>query len=88
MRLLTKNGRWQARTADPLLVRQEAQSVSPDDSSTSGGDETSPSRFPSSRVQEALRADPELEGLIEAWPELPDALRAGIVAMVKAAQDG
>ena len=29
--------------------------------------------------------DPELESLISAWDDLPDAVRAGIIAMVKAA---
>jgi hypothetical protein len=27
---------------------------------------------------------PDLAGIVRAWPELPEALRAGIVAMVKA----
>jgi len=30
--------------------------------------------------------DPELEAIAEAWPELPPALKAGIVAMVIAAR--
>ena len=29
---------------------------------------------------------PELVDLIEAWPSLPDAVRAGVMAMVKAAK--
>jgi len=33
----------------------------------------------------ALEKHPELLPLVEAWPTLPDALRAGILAMVKAA---
>jgi hypothetical protein len=32
--------------------------------------------------------DPDLALLIEAWPTLPEAVRAGIVAMVKAASKG
>ena len=28
--------------------------------------------------------DPELAAVVEAWPDLPEALRAGILAMVKA----
>ncbi|MGO8903852.1 MAG: hypothetical protein ACLQU5_36755 [Isosphaeraceae bacterium] len=30
--------------------------------------------------------DPDLAAVVEAWPELPEALKAGIVAMVKAAR--
>jgi hypothetical protein len=29
--------------------------------------------------------DPDLAAVVEAWPELPEAIKAGIVAMVKAA---
>jgi len=32
-----------------------------------------------------LPSDPGLAAVIDAWPELPEAVRAGIVAMVKAA---
>ncbi len=40
---------------------------------------------------ESAPADPDLQRLIDAWPTLPDAVRAGIAAMVRAAaraQDG
>ena len=30
--------------------------------------------------------DPDLAAVVEAWPELPEALKAGIMAMVKAAR--
>jgi hypothetical protein len=33
-------------------------------------------------------ADPDLAAVVMAWPDLPAALRAGIVAMVKAAKGG
>lgn len=33
-------------------------------------------------------ADPDLGAVVAAWPALPPALRAGIVAMVKAARGG
>jgi hypothetical protein len=29
--------------------------------------------------------DPDLTAVVDAWPELPEAIRAGILAMVKAA---
>ena len=32
--------------------------------------------------------DPELAAVVEAWPTLPEAIRAGIVAMVKVSEDG
>ncbi len=31
-------------------------------------------------------SDPDLAGVISAWPELPEAVRVGIVAMVRAAR--
>ena len=33
---------------------------------------------------ETAQLDPDLTRLIDAWPELPEAIRAGIVAMVRA----
>jgi hypothetical protein len=33
-------------------------------------------------------ADPDLADVVNAWPSLPEALKAGIVAMVKAAKGG
>jgi len=36
---------------------------------------------------ESAHADERLNRLIEAWPSLPEAVRAGIVAMVEASQE-
>jgi hypothetical protein len=33
----------------------------------------------------ATKIDPALATLIDAWPKLPDAIRAGILAMIRAA---
>jgi hypothetical protein len=33
-----------------------------------------------------IKADPDLASVIAAWPNLPEAIRTGIVAMVKAAK--
>jgi len=41
-----------------------------------------------SSLPETLSDDPELAAIVEAWSEWPDALRAGSVAMVKAATKG
>ncbi len=30
--------------------------------------------------------DPDLAAVVEAWPDLPEAIKAGILAMVKAAR--
>ena len=36
---------------------------------------------------DAYLNDHDLEAVVSAWPQLPSALKAGIVAMVKAAED-
>ncbi len=44
---------------------------------------------PLTATQNATRLlpdDPGLAAVVEAWPELPEAIRTGIVAMVKAAE--
>jgi hypothetical protein len=35
--------------------------------------------------QRAAQSDPDLATVVDAWDRLPEAVRAGIVAMVKAA---
>ena len=37
-------------------------------------------------LPDSAQNDPELTAVIRAWPELPEAIRAGIVAMVEAAK--
>jgi hypothetical protein len=34
---------------------------------------------------DTCKTDPDLAAVVAAWPELPEAIRAGIVAMVKTA---
>jgi hypothetical protein len=36
--------------------------------------------------QRAASNDPDLAAVVKAWPTLPEAIRAGILAMVKAAK--
>jgi hypothetical protein len=36
---------------------------------------------------EPAQTDPQLAAVVDAWPKLPEALRAGILAMVKAASE-
>ena len=42
-----------------------------------------PNMLPSCQAHDTI--DPGLAAVVAAWPELPEAIRAGIVAMVKAA---
>jgi hypothetical protein len=35
-------------------------------------------------IHDTCQTDPDLAAVVAAWPELPEAIRAGIVAMVKA----
>ena len=49
---------------------------------------SAPSSSPSSQAQEPVQMDPGLGAVIAGWNDLPDAVRAGIVAMVKAGRDG
>ena len=51
--------------------------------------ESDPKRLPratrgATRVVAALEDDPDLAAVVDAWPDLPAALKAGIVAMAKA----
>jgi len=39
-------------------------------------------------LPEILQKHPDLEAVISAWPELPEAVKAGIVAMVRASAEG
>jgi hypothetical protein len=34
---------------------------------------------------DTCKTDPDLAAVVDAWPKLPEALKAGILAMVKAA---
>jgi hypothetical protein len=36
-------------------------------------------------IHDVCQTDPELARIVDAWPTLPDALKAGILAMVEAA---
>jgi hypothetical protein len=39
-------------------------------------------------LHEFLQTDPDLDTLVDAWDRLPEAVRAGIVALVRAATRG
>ncbi len=72
------------RASDPDGIRTTAVSCGKDGGSQSGrqqnrqhSDEITPPAKP---------ADPELAAVVAAWSDLPPAVRAGIVAMVRAAK--
>ncbi|MBN2563450.1 MAG: hypothetical protein JXQ75_21225 [Phycisphaerae bacterium] len=44
-----------------------------------------PTRFPGAQGR---NLSPDLQDVVNAWPSLPDAIRAGIVAMIRAAKGG
>ena len=71
------------RTWDRRIRNPRAGSTSDGGPVTCEGASASPSSFPSTRPQES---DPDLLTLAKAWPHLPEPLRAGIVAMVRAAR--
>ena len=55
----------------------------PGEQLTSSGPETL-----AQTLSRETKTDPDLACLVEGWPALPEALRAGIVAMVNAASKG
>ena len=72
-------------TDDPTKAKL-ATSV-PSEDSTTTGDERSFDKPDDKQDDKRTARDPALATVIDAWPHLPDALRAGIMAMVKAAGD-
>ena len=44
--------------------------------------------FGAAAEPETVAIDPDLQAVVAAWPDLPEAIRGGIAAMVKAAGDG
>ncbi len=75
---------------------RDAKAISPDSESRgnksgnigagSGGSEPpSPAPAPTPPTVPATPADPELAAVVRAWPDLPSAIRAGVLALVKAA---
>jgi len=42
--------------------------------------------LPTETIRTPTGIDPDLAAVVDAWPDLPEALKAGILAMVKAAR--
>ena len=72
------------RTVDLLTPSQAEAAVSGEALSTCNAERPSGSNQDSSSVVEPSEVAPDLRRLIEAWPRLPDRVRADIVAMIEA----
>ena len=66
------------------LLNRPTSDVTPFQSSTS---ESSPGDL-ASYLALLSEKSPDLAAIVKAWPDLPEAVKAGIVAMVKAADAG
>jgi hypothetical protein len=78
------------RTLDFQRDRLNPESVSAESGArcddASATDSTSDSNRAQEAAPDAVIGDPELADIVRAWSELPSAVRAGIVAMVRAAR--
>ena len=75
------------RTWDPLIKNQMPPSVSACDSTTYDNKPPTPRASPSSGAQNPGISgiqDQQLRTIIEAWPMLPESVRAAVAAMVAA----
>ncbi len=100
-RLLSRSNRGgRIRTADLLTPSQTRTPEFLGDSSTfsrdvsdnvsDGAQKGNPEAFrrDSKGTQDKAKSDNDLSAVVAAWPDLPPAIRAGIVAMVNAARPG
>jgi hypothetical protein len=73
--------RW-TRTINPLIKSQRSESHN---QSSHNGLRIATTPVSHHIPTDSCQIDPDLAAVIEAWDRLPEAVRAGIVAMVKAA---
>ncbi len=83
----SENALRRTRTCNPLIKSQRGDSAKADRTGISDDAPANPSSRHSSGDGNPLQ-DANLRRLIDAWPELPDTIRAGILAMVDAVADG
>ena len=77
------NAPGRTRTCDLRFRKPPEDTISAESDKSCDDTPANDSRFDSSQQQNRT-ADTDLAAVIEAWPTLPDALRAGILAMVEA----
>ena len=78
-----KNWPGWTRTTDLLIQSQADDSTSVANAASCNAERSAPSSSPSSSEE----MDCDLTALVDAWPALPAAVKAGIVAMVKVANE-
>ena len=66
----------------PRIMSPQGDSASTDSISSSADDPASAR----SRISSKTEIDPELQRVLDAWPNLPAAIRCGILAMIDAAR--
>ena len=84
-----KNAPGRTRTSDIRFRKPVPTSISSDTARTCESPSATPSNNPSSKPGNStanVPDDPDLAVVTDAWPELPAAVRAGIVAMIQAAK--
>ena len=83
-----ETGRSGIRTRDKRICNPPAETHNPlplDELETGGQPLAEPAQNPDAQnAVTSVPTDPDLAALVAAWPKLPEALKAGIVAMVKA----
>lgn len=74
---------FRTRTGDLSFTKARVRPASSDSDKTCITDQLAPASSPDSTDQNQA-VDDQLRHIIDAWPDLPEAIRAGIVAMVSA----
>ena len=79
-----ENTPGETRTPDPRIRNPMPESITDQSTTTYNDGSATPASNPDT-LDGNSPGDPDLAAVVEAWPDLPDAIRAGIVAMVEAA---
>ncbi len=83
-RVLRISGGWD-RTTDTRLMKPLSEECKPNPVKTYGDGKSELAQPLAQAIPKKQSLDPELALLIDHWDSLPEAIRAGILAMVRAA---
>jgi hypothetical protein len=91
----TLQNKWKTRGSRGKgeTPRVGLEPTAPDSQATAEQELTEPgpsaeTKYDTKKSRETAHDDPDLRAVVDAWPALPDAVRAGIVAMVRASSMG